>query len=141
MASFSFSSSATLAISGITPAAGPTSVDKVNAAFSGASASCDDRLSHTFTINANTTDTALDLGMIVSGKILWVECDGPLIVSMTQDLGAGPVVNVQKVDRFLLAQTAFTTVSVANPSATTAVHLSIIVAGDRVAVGGGPGVF
>jgi hypothetical protein len=30
---------------------------------------------------------------------------------------------------------------VANPSATTAVHLSVVVAGDRAPVGGGAGVF
>jgi hypothetical protein len=141
MANFSFSASASLGISGITPAAGPTSTDKVNATFTGAAGTADDRLAQTFTVNASTTATAIDMGKIVSGKALWIESDGALLVSITQDQGAGPIVNVVKVDKFLYIQSIFTAVSVANPSATTAVHLSIVVAGDRIPVGGGAGVF
>ena len=141
MANLTFSSTATLAVAGITPGAGPASTLKVNAAFTGTATNADDRIAETFVINASTTATAIDMGKIVTGKALWIECDGPLHVTLTQDLGAGPVDHIVKVEKFMYLQSTFTAVKVANPSATTAVHISIIVAGDRVAVGGGPGVF
>lgn len=141
MANLSYTPSATLAITGMTPGAGPTSTVKVNAAFNGTAAAADDRLAETFTINASTTATAINLGKITAGKALWLECDGPLLVTIEQDLGAGPVDVVFKLDKFVYLQSGFTNLKVANPSATTAVHLSAIVLGDRPAVGGGPGVF
>jgi hypothetical protein len=141
MANLSFSSTATLAVTGITPGAGPTSTVKVNASFAGSATAADDRVAQTFTVNANTSATVVDLGKIVAGKALWVECDGPLHITLTQDLGAGPVDNIVKVKKFMYLDSDFTAIKVANPSATTAVHMSINVVGDRLPVGGGPGVF
>ena len=141
MASFSLSSTATLAISGITPAAGPTTSDKVNGAYTGTPITVDDRLDEVYTINANTPDTLLSLGKIVASEALWLETDGPLNVTLTQDLGAGPVDCPMRVSKFILLQSPFTAIKVANPSATTAVHFSVVVGGNRIPVGGGPGVF
>ena len=141
MANLSFSSTATLTINGITPADGPTSTIRESASFTGAATSADDRMVQTFVINASTTATALDLGKITSGQALWVQVDGPLHVTVTQDLGAGPVDAVVRVESFMFLNSEFLALKVANPSATTAVRLSIAVVGDRDAVGGGPGVF
>jgi hypothetical protein len=141
MANLSFTSSATLSITGITPGAGPTSTISESGKFAGAATNADDRLVQPYTINASTTATSLDLGKIVSGLALWLEMDGPLHVSITQDLGAGPVVNTIKVDKFLLLGAGYTALSLANPSATTAVHLSLMAVGNRAPVGGGPGIF
>jgi hypothetical protein len=141
MANFSYTTTATLALNGITPTTGPALTDKVNGVYSGISTAVDDRLNETYTINASTTATALDLGKIVAGTALWIQTDGPLHVSLTQDLGAGPVVNIVRVEKFLMLESAFSAISVANPSATTAVHFSIIAPGNRLPVGGGPGVF
>jgi hypothetical protein len=141
MANLTFTSSATLSISGITPGAGPYSTIKETSQFAGASTNADDRLVQPYTINASTTATALDLGKIATGLALWMEMDGPLHVSLTQDLGAGPVVNTIKVEKFLFLSSGYTAISIANPSATTAVHLSLAAVGNRVAVGGGPGIF
>jgi hypothetical protein len=101
----------------------------------------DDRINETFIVNANTIATAINLGKISTVRGLWLQCDGALLVTISQDLGAGPVDVTFKVETFLFIQSTVLGVKVANPSATTAVHMSIIVAGDRPAIGGGPGVF
>ena len=134
---FTFTPAATLSISGVTPAAGPTFTDKVNAAYTGFPTNADDRLNGTYTINANTIATSVGLGLISAGLCLWIQCDGPLAVTLIQPSGTSTF----RVDSFLLLQSAFTSLSLANPSATTAVHVSIVAAGTRPAVGGGPGIF
>lgn len=145
MANLSYTATANLSVTGITPATAtpplPTSTLKINAQYTGTTSPADDRLDEVYTINASTPDTALNLGKIVSGEALWIQVDGPLHVTLTQDLGSGPVQNVIRVEDFLMLSSSYTAISVANPSATAPVHLSVIVLGNRAAVGGGPGVF
>jgi hypothetical protein len=72
---------------------------------------------------------------------VWLESNGSVLVTVEQDLGAGPVEIVMKVDKLLVLQSGFTALKVANPSVTTAVRISVTVSGDRPAIGVGPGVF
>ena len=141
MSNFSYTPSAALLIAGVTPAAGPTLTDKVSASYQPAPGTSDDRINETYTINASTTVTALDLGLMTSLSALWIQTDGPLHLTLTQDFGSGPVTNLLRVERFVLLDSTVLALSVANPSATTAVHFSVIAPGLRPAVGGGPGIF
>lgn len=141
MANFTFTPSAGLSVTGITPSTGPTSTDKITSSFAGAAVNSDDRHAAVYVVNASTGATAIDLGKIVTGKALWLECDGPLHVTLTQDLGAGPVDAIVRVEKFILLQSNLLGVKVANPNATTAVRMSIVVPGDRIPVGSGAGVF
>lgn len=137
MSNLAYNSTATLSVSGITPASGPTFSLKINASYAANAVTADDALEETYTVNANTTATPLDLGKIVSGDALWIQVDGPLMVTVTQVSGAATL----HVSDFLYLSSDYLSVSIANPSLTTAVHMSIVAVGNRAAVGGGPGIF
>lgn len=140
MANLSFTSTASLSIKGITPTDGPTSVVSDSGSYSSGATEAGDRITRTFTVNAGTPLTAIDLGKITSGKMLWLECNGSLTVELTQDFGSGDVANIALVNKFFMLQSPFTALRIANPGG-TAINVSVMVAGDRDAVGAGPGVF
>lgn len=142
MANFTFSASANLKLTGITPLAGPPLLDKGDLNFvTTMPIAVDDKAGNTFTVNANTTATSLDLGSIVAGEALLLLTDGPLVLTLTQDFGSGPVTQNTLVNTLYMLQSSFSAISIANPSLTTAVHVAFLVAGDRIPVGTGPGVF
>ena len=140
MANISYKPTAGLQITGITPDAGPKPTITVAASSNGASYEAGDYLADTYTVNASTTATVINLGKIVTGKFLWIETNGELVVTITQAAAPRDI----KVNGLMIlaSPTApFTAISVANPSSATAVKMSLVVAGDRDAVGTGPGVF
>jgi hypothetical protein len=59
------------------------------------------------------------------------------MVTVTQASGTATI----EVDDFLLLSSGYLTVSVANASLTTAVHMSVVALGKRAPLGGGPGIF
>lgn len=140
-ASVAFTASANLSITGVTPDTGPKPVVTATASFTSGATTVGDYISDTFVVNANTPATALDLGKISAGKIVWLETNGLAQVTITQDLGSGPEDVTMNVEKLLVLQSGFTALKVANPSLTTAVRISVTVAGDRPAIGAGPGVF
>ena len=137
MANIAYKPSAGLQITGITPDSGPKPTLNVAASFNGSTYEAGDYLAETFTINASTTATAINLGKIVTGAYLWIETNGLLVVTITQDSTPRDI----RVENLLVIKSPFTALSVANPSSATAVKMSVVVAGDRTTIGTGPGVF
>lgn len=140
MANLKYSASASVEITGITPASGPKPTVKDTATFSSGAVDVGDHVVETFVVNANTTATALGMGKISSGKAIWLEASAAIHLILTQDLGAGAVDNTYKIDKFAFLQAPFTAVKLANPSG-TAVQVSVAILGDRPAVGAGAGIF
>ena len=136
MANLAYTASATLNITGIVPAEGPTSTIKIGSAYSGVSTPADDWLSETYVVNAGTVATAINLGKIVTGQMLWVQCNGPLNITLTTALGDV----ILPVASFIMLQTPFTALKLANAGA-DAVEVSVTVCGARTPVGTGPGIF
>ena len=134
----SYSVSASLAVSGITPtpATAPTQSLTISAPYAVTKQPVDDYVADTYTINANTTATALNLGKIAAGEVLQISTTGTMMLTIVQ-AGGSPVV---QVDDFILLSSAFTGLSVANPGS-TAIYVSVSVLGNRPAVGTTPGVF
>jgi hypothetical protein len=140
MANISFTATANVAIAGITPAAGPKPTVTVSSSFNSGATPADDYFSDTFVINAGTTATAINLGKINAGLFMMISTSGPIRVIISQDLGAGPVDIETAVDSFYAIETGFLGLKLANPGG-TAQQVSISIAGNRPAVGGGAGIF
>jgi hypothetical protein len=140
MSNVSYTLTSNFSAKGLTPGDGPKSTTDVSHNFAPGAVATDDYFSNVFTVNAGTTNAVISLGKISTGKALVIEVDGDLHVTLTQDLGAGPVDNVFLVKRLLVIDSDFTAVKVTNPGG-TAVLMSMDAAGTRPAVGGGPGVF
>lgn len=134
----SYSVNASLAVSGIipTPATAPTQSVTLSAPYAINKLPADDYVANTYTINAGTTATALNLGKIAAGEVVMVTTTGTMMLTIVQASGS-PVV---QVDSFILLASGFTALSVANPGA-TAIYVNVDVIGDRVPVGTSPGVF
>ena len=142
MPNITYNQAASLAVSGITPT--PTTAPKqslvVTSSFAAQAESAGDYFENTFLVNANTPATAIALGKIVTGYVLWIQSSGSFHVTLTQDLGAGPVDNTVAVEDFFYSNTPFTALQITNPNG-TAINVSIAVLGDRVAPGTGPGIY
>lgn len=136
----SYTASGNVSITGITPVAGPKPTITVAAAFNSGATDADDNLTETYTVNAGTTATAIDLGYIATGLLVSINTTGPLLVTITQDQGSGPVDVTWKVDTFLLLESGFTALQLANAGG-TAVNVSLTVIGNRIPLGTGPGIF
>lgn len=135
-----YTATASLSINGITPLTGPTENVAVSVNYSSGILQADDSMEEVYTINANTPDTAIDMGLIVTGKAIWIQTNSPVILSLQQDLGAGPVWNKTLVSSMVLLPVTFTGVRLANAQGTAA-KVALALAGDRAAVGGGPGIY
>ena len=140
MAKISYNPSASLNMRGITPAAGPGSTLTNLQSFNGTARAADDQHSRSFIVNAATVDAVVNMGPIATGKIIMIEVDAPISIKITQDFGAGPVENSILIGKFLMLESDFTVVKVSN-SGGDAVNMMISIVGDRVAVGGGGGLF
>lgn len=140
MANIKYTLTATFKAVGITPAAGPKPAVDASYSFAPGAIDTGDYFSNTFVVNSGTTATAVSLGKITTGKSLIIETDQPIQVTLTQDLGAGPVDNVQLVNKFLMIDTEFTAVQIANAGGTSA-NIVLSAAGTRDAVGAGAGIF
>jgi len=141
MADLSFTATAGLSVNGISKATGiPTSVLKGTGTFAPGAVDASDTIEKTFVVNASTTKTAIDIDKITAGKLLWVETDKAVEVYVTQDFGVGPVEGKFYVSKFLLLQSAYSAVAVANTGGTAA-NISVMAVGDKPVVGTGPGVF
>ncbi len=135
-----FTGSASLSVNGITPATGPTENVAVSVNYSSGILQADDCMEEVYTINANTPATAIDMGKIVTGKAIWLQTSSPVILTLTQDLGAGPVDNDILVSSMVMLPAVFTGVQLANALGTSA-KIALVIVGDRAAVGGGPGIY
>ena len=135
--SVNLSASASLTIKGITPVAGAGLTLLANPSFQLTNVTKGDYFADTFTVNPLTTTTTLNLEDIVTGAIVWVQTDQSISMTLTQNA----VDNTFTVDNFILLQTGFTALKFANPSATTAAHISVVVCGDRVVNPGTPGIY
>ena len=131
------SQSASLTINGITPALGPGLTLLASPALAITNAAQDDYFAETFTINVSTPDTVRTIGDIVTGKILWLQTDSPISVTLTQTDGAKEFI----VESFLYIITDFTQIQLSNDDAITDAHINLVVAGDRVVNPGTPGIF
>ena len=133
-----YSATANLAIKGIvpTPVSAPTQAVNISAPYASGSLYADDRVAETYTINASTTATALNLGKISAGLLVMITTTGPLMLTIAQTAGS-PVV---EVDSFIMLASGFTGLSVANTGG-TAIYVTVTVLGNRPVVGGGAGVF
>lgn len=142
MASASYTATANVSVSGITPAVAtdPKPTIGVTAAFNSGASPADDYLSETYTINAATTATAVNLGKISAGLLLSVQTTGPILLTVTQDQGAGPVDVIMQVDTFMMLESGFLGLKFANPGA-SAVKVSLTVLGNRPTNTNAPGVF
>lgn len=131
------SQSASVTINGITPVAGSGITLLASPALSSTNVSYGDYFAETFTINAATPTTAKSLGDIATGKVIWVQTDQPITITLTQNF-------IDKnflVDSFMHMTATFTAVKFANASATDAANINIVVAGDRVVNPGTPGIW
>lgn len=131
------SQSASVTINGITPVAGAGLTLLASPALATSNVSYGDYFAETFTINALTPTTTKSLGDIATGKVIWVQTDQPITVTLTQS-------SVDKdflVDSFMHMNVTFTAVKFANSSATSAANINIVVAGDRIVNPGTPGIF
>lgn len=135
--SVNVSAEASLTIRGITPAAGTGLTLLANPSLALTNVSEGDYFADTFTVNPSTPDTVLDLGDIVSGATIWIQTDQPITLTLTQNA----VDNAFVVDSFLMMNTSFTAVKLANASASTAANINIVVVGDRVVNPGTPGIY
>jgi hypothetical protein len=135
--SVSVSTDLSLTIKGISPAAGPGLVLLANPSLVATNVTQGDYFADTFVVNALTTTTALDLGGIVSGATVWIQTDLPITVTLTQNAIDNDIV----VDSFLMMNTTFTALKLANASATTAANINVVVVGSRVTNPGTPGIF
>lgn len=135
--SVSVSTEASLTIRGISPASGPGLTLLANPSLESTNVTQGDYFADTFTVNALTTTTTLNLGDITAGTTAWVQTDLPVTVTLTQTAGDRPVL----VDSFLMINTAFTAIKFANASATTAAHISVVIVGNRTTNPGTPGIW
>ena len=131
------SQSASVTINGITPAAGAGLTLLASPALSTTNVSYGDYFAEIFTINASTPTTVKSLGDIVTGKVIWVQTDRPITITLTQNA----IDKDFAVDSFMHLNATFTAVKFANASATNAANINIVVAGDRVVNPGTPGIW
>ena len=135
--SVNVSSEASVTIRGISPAAGPGLVLLANPSLVTTNVSEGDYFADTFVVNPLTTATALDLGDIVTGATVWIQTDSPITVTLTQNA----VDNDVDLDSFMMMNTSFTAIKLANASATVAANINVVVVGDRAVNPGTPGIF
>ncbi len=135
--SVNVSSEASLTIRGISPASGPGLVLLANPSLVTTNVTEGDYFADTFTVNPLTTTTALDLGDIVAGATVWIQTDLPVTVTLTQNAVDNDVV----VDSFMMMNTSFTALKLANADLTEAAHINVVVVGDRAINPGTPGIF
>lgn len=131
------SQSASVTVNGITPVAGAGLTLLASPALSTTNVSYGDYFAEIFTINASTPTTAKSLGDIVTGKVIWVQTDQPITVTLTQNA----IDKDFAIDSFMHLNATFTAVKFANASATNAANINIVVAGDRVVNPGTPGIW
>lgn len=122
--------SASLSVNGSTPSSGPSENVSIAVNFSSGALDVDDSLDENYIINAGTTATAVNMVKIVTGKILWLQTSSPIEVTITTDLGAGPVDVVLPVETMLLWPGTFTGLKMANSQATAA-KVAMVIAGNR----------
>ena len=135
-----FAGSASLSITGTTPPTGPTENVAVAVNYSSGNVDADDKLDAAYTVNAGTTATAVDLGKLIALTMLWIQTNNPIVVTVTQDLGAGLVDISMKVESFLMLPATITGLKLANPYATSA-KVALVAAGNRAPIGAGAGIF
>ena len=134
--SITYLETASLTINGITPVSGSGVTLLANPSYS-ATAGLQDYVTETFVVNPITTATSLGLGKIVLGKIIWLQTNSPVVVTLTQSAVDKDIV----VNSFLFLNCDFTAVKIANTSTTAAANISVVIAGNRADVGTGPGIY
>lgn len=136
--SVSVSQAASLTINGVTPVAGPGFTLLANPSLASANATEQDYFANVFTVNVSTPDTAQLMGEITEGHVIWIQTSSPITVTLTQ---AGPIDNSFLVDAFMYMNCTFTSIQMANASATATANVNLLVAGDRITNPGTPGIF
>lgn len=135
--SVNLSTDASLTIRGISPAAGPGLVLLANPSLVATNVTQGDYFADTFTVNPSTPTTTMDLGDIVAGATVWIQTDQTITVTLTQN----SIDNDFVVDSFMLMNTAFTAIKIANASAVNTAHINLVVVGSRVTNPGTPGIY
>ena len=135
--SVTYSQTVSATISGLTTTAGSGITLLSNPAFSISNNTADDYLSETYTINPSTPETAVDLGLIALGQFLWVQTNQPILLTLNQPVSG---MATFAVNNFLLLDSTFSSLSIANPGSSQA-SVSIVIAGDRNSLTTNPGIF
>lgn len=129
--------SGSLTINGITPTAGAGLTLLASPALSSTGTQYGDYFAETFVVNPVTPTTARPMGDIATGKVIWIQTDRPITVTLTQSA-------VDKdflVDSFLYLNATFTGVKLANAHATLGANINMVIAGNRVTNPGTPGIY
>lgn len=127
-----FNANATLTLTGNSPTGLAVSLSP---AFSVKNATVGDYLHDVYQVNPGTVDASIGLGLITSGHHLYLACDGPLKVTVTQTTD-----RTYDVTSFLGLEGTFSALKLSN-SGVNPVNVTILVAGDRNTPGGGPGIY
>jgi len=135
MQQITYSASSSVTVNGITPSTGPGMVLLANPSFLVSFVTAGDYVANAFTVGATTPATAVDLGLITTGKLFYIQTSVPIKVTLTQNA----IDNVIDVDNFLMINSSFTAVKIAN-TGVAAANISLVVVGDRATVSG-PGIY
>ena len=136
MSLITYNQNATMDVKGITPLMGSGITLLASPELQVISASAGDYLAETYQVDPSTTATALNLGKITTGRVLWLQTDIPVKLTLTQTAGDVTLL----VDSFLMTNSTFTAAKLANASSTAIANVAVAILGDRVAPSG-PGIF
>lgn len=135
--SVSVAQSGSLTIAGVTPTAGTGFTLLAAPALASTGVTYGDYFAETFVINPVTPTTTRAMGDIATGKVIWIQTDRPITVTLTQSA-------VDKdflVDSFLYLNATFTAIKLANAHATLGANINMVITGDRVTNPGTPGIY
>lgn len=135
MSLITYNQNATMSVKGITPLMGAGITLLASPELQVISASAGDYLAETYQVDPSTTATALSMGKITTAHTLWLQTDRLITVTLTQTSGDVALL----VDNFLMTNSTFTAVKLANASGTTA-NVAVVILGDRNPPSG-PGIF
>ena len=100
-----------------------------------------DYFAETFTINPSTTSVRQLTGSIVTGKVLWIQTDSPITITLNQGTLLTPVNHTFTVDSFLFMNATFVEIYLTNDDPAVAANINLICTGDRVLNPGTPGIW
>lgn len=139
--SVTISQTASFQINGVTATAGSGFTLLANPQLLTSNVSHQDYYAEIFTVNPLTSLAAQSMGAIVTGKVLWMQTDIPVTVTLNQGTLLVPIWNSYVVDSFLFTNATFVEIQLSNSNATTAAHINIVMVGDRVVNPGTPGIY
>src|ERR1035437_2977433 len=103
MSRITYNQNASMKVKGIVPLAGSGISLLASPDLDVVNASAGDYLAETYQVDPSTTATALNLGKITTGHVLWIQTDIPIVVTLTQTAGTVALT----VDNFLMTNSTF----------------------------------